>query len=284
MNEYLLDPTIQATVTGSARITPEGSDEVRQITLKVEDPAFRYMQGQSIGVVIPGPHPVGNQPHLRRYTITEDKGMDVEGSAELEILVRRCFYIDEVNGEQYPGIASNFLCDASPGKTVLLSGPYNSPFKMPPNDTDNMLMIGTGTGIAPFRAFVQNIFQQKGQWQGDVRLFYGAKSGMDSLYMNDENKDLSNYFDEKTFQAFCGIAPRPFSAESDGLEQSIQQNTAEIWSLINKPNTYVYLAGLKETSLTFDEKMTELSGSEENWNTLKDSLKKQGRFSELLYS
>lgn len=284
MNETLLDSTIQATITGSMRITPEGTDEVRQITLKIDDPAFRYVEGQSIGVVIPGPHPVGNLPHVRRYTIADDKGMNTEGSSELEILVRRCHYIDDFNGEKYPGIASNYLCDASPGKTIQLSGPYKSPFKMPPNTTDNILMIGTGTGIAPFRAFIQNIFQQKGQWQGDVRLFFGAKSGMDKLYMNDQNKDLSLYFDEKTFQAFYGMATRPLSVDSDGLDESIEHNASEIWSLVQKENTYIYLAGLKDVSLKFDEKMAVLAGSENNWNELKEKLHQQGRFSELLYT
>ena len=155
---------------------------------------------------------------------------------------------------------------------------------MPSNSTDNILMIGTGTGIAPFRAFIQNIFQQKGQWQGKVRLFFGAKSGMDTLYMNDQNKDLALYFDEKTFQAFYGIATRPLSSENDGLDESIEHNAREIWSMVQKSNTYIYLAGLKDVSLKFDEKMAVQAGSEESWNELKDKLRQEGRFSELLYT
>lgn len=284
MNDDTYESTIDAVITASRRITPDDSDEVRQITLKIEDPSFRYVKGQAIGVVIPGPHPFGNRPHMRRYTIAEDKGLNADGEAQLEILVRRCFYIDEMNGEQYPGIASNFLCDAAPGNKIALSGPYKSPFKMPPKDTDNLLMVGTGTGIAPFRAFIQKIYQDKRSWKGDVRLFFGAKSGMDLLYMNDQNKDIANYYDEATFEAFCGLAEKPLARESDGLEQSINQNAQEIWSLIQQPNTYVYLAGLEDISSVFDEKMSNLAGSEDNWKSMKDNLRQQGRYSELLYS
>ena len=43
-----------------------------------------------------------------------------------------------------------------------------------------------GTGIAPFRAFVKHLYRDIGDWRGQVRLFYGARSGLELLYMNDE--------------------------------------------------------------------------------------------------
>ncbi|HSO84128.1 MAG TPA: oxidoreductase, partial [Thiocapsa sp.] len=54
-----LGPTSQAFIKDSRRITPESSEEVRHITLQVVDPAFQFVEGQSIGVVVPGPHPFG---------------------------------------------------------------------------------------------------------------------------------------------------------------------------------------------------------------------------------
>ncbi|MCP4074717.1 MAG: oxidoreductase [Gammaproteobacteria bacterium] len=284
MNESIHNSTVEAVVKESARITPESTDEVRQITLQIDDPSFRYMEGQSIGVVVPGPHHFGNTHYMRRYSITNDNVSAADGVAEFSLLVKRCFYIDEVNGEQYPGIASNYLCDASPGDKIALSGPYKSPFKIPPETTDNILMIGTGTGIAPFRVFIQNIYREKGSWQGNVRLFYGATSGMDLLYMNDLNDDLANYYDERTFQAFCGLESRPLSKASEGLERSIADNAEELWSLIQQPNTYVYLAGLKDVAKTFNTKMAEISGSENTWETLKKKLTQENRLSELLYT
>jgi len=284
MNNDLNVPTIGAIVKGSARITPDSHEEVRQIDLQIDDPAFRYLEGQSIGVVVPGPHPFGNKYHMRRYTIVNNGGVEPDGIAECSILVKRCFYIDEVNGEKYPGIASNYLCDISPGDKLTLTGPYKSPFKMPPNPTDNILMVGTGTGIAPFRSFIQRVYKEKGKWQGDVRLFYGAKSGMELLYMNDVNDDLANYYDEPTFQAFSGLASRPLMKDTDGLERTIEDNGQKIWSLIQQPNTYLYLAGLKNMSEVFNKKLSELAGSEEAWDTLKQKLIEEERYSELLYS
>ncbi|TNF95087.1 MAG: oxidoreductase [Gammaproteobacteria bacterium] len=284
MNEDIAVPTVEATIKNSTRITPDSCDEVRQMTLQIDDPAFRCFEGQSIGIVIPGPHPFGNKYHMRRYTVVDYRSAGADEISELSILVKRCFFFVYVNGEKYPGIASNYLCDASSGDKLTLTGPYKSPFKIPSNPSDNLLMIGTGTGIAPFRSFIQRIYKEKGGWQGEVRLFYGAKSGMELLYMNDINDDLANYYDEKTFQAFNGLASRPMMKDTDGLARSIEENGQEIWSLIQQPNTYIFLAGLKKTAKVFDLKISELAGSEEAWETLKKKLIGENRFSELLYS
>lgn len=282
--EEMMGPTVEAVVSESTRITPETADEVRQITLQIDDPAFRYREGQNIGVVIPGPHPHGRGDFSRRYSITSERPDYVDEILELSILVRRCFYIDEVNGEKYPGIASNYICDRKPGDKLTLTGPYSSPFKMPSDKSANLLMISTGTGIAPFRSFIRQIYKQHGDWQGKVRLFYGATSGMDLLYMNDINSDISNYYDEETFQAFNGLAERPLAKEEEGLEHSLRDNAEEIWSLMQEPNSYVYLAGLEKVYEVFCNEMEKLAGSKEAWKQLSEQMHRNGKLSTLLYS
>jgi len=68
-NRNELGPVSEAVVTDSVRISREDLDEVRRIRMRVEDPSFRVGVGQSIGIVVPGPHPFGNQYHMRRYSI-----------------------------------------------------------------------------------------------------------------------------------------------------------------------------------------------------------------------
>ncbi len=281
--DEMMGPSVEAVVSDSSRITPESTDEVRQITLKINDPAFRYKEGQSVGIVIPGPHPYGRGDFSRRYSIANEYPDQVGEDLELTLLVRRCFYIDEVNGEKYPGIASNYLCDRKPGDKLTLMGPYSSPFKIPTDPSANLLMVGTGTGIAPFRAFIRQIYKEHGSWQGKVRLFYGATSGMELLYMNDINGDLTNYYDEKTFQAFNGIADKPLAREEEGLESSLRDNAEEIWSLMQQPNSYVYLAGLEKVYDVFCSEMEQLAGGEEAWQNLSEQLQRNGRLSTLIY-
>lgn len=280
-----LGPVSEGVVRDSVRITQPGLDEVRRITLLIDDPAFRFMPGQSIGVVVPGPHPLGNAYHMRRYSIASGRPVDPAGEGvEIELLVRRCFYVDEVNGERYPGIASNFLCDAGPGERITVTGPYRSPFRIPDDRSANLLMIGTGTGVAPFRAFVQAVYRREGGWDGQVRLYYGARNGMDLLYGNDAEGDLANYYDEPTFKAFRALISRPLASEADSLAAAVADHAAEIWDLMRAPGTHVFVAGLGKVAERFDQVMQTAAGSPQAWREQRDRLRDEGRWSELIYS
>jgi ferredoxin--NADP+ reductase len=284
-SEYLpgTSETCEATVVASKRITPDNTDEVRQLVLHVDEPAFYYPEGQLIGVQVQGPHPFGNKYHHRYYSIADARKSADQDGVDLELLVRRCFYIDEVSGEQYPGIASHHLCDARVGDRITLTGPYRSPFRIPADKSSHLLMVGTGTGIAPFRAFLRRIYAEQADWQGKVRLYYGALTGMDLLYMNDINSDLANYYDQQTFQAIQALRPNILGDEADALSRSLHEKAADILGLLRDPKTYVYLAGMKKAAQAFDAAMATASGGSEAWNELKQGLVEAKRWSELTY-
>jgi ferredoxin--NADP+ reductase len=277
-----LGPVSEAVVVDSARVSRADVDEVRRLRLRIPDPAFRVAAGQTVGVIVPGPHPFGNRYHMRRYSVA-GLGLDAHGDLEIELLVRRCFAIDEVSGEACPGIASNYLCDAMPGRAIQLSGPYRSPFTMPRNESANLLMIGTGTGVAPFRGLLQAIYRQRGGWSGQVRLYYGARTGMDMLYANDEHDDLAQYYDQETFEAFRALGGRPLADETDILAGATVPHAAAIWDFVRLPDTYVYLAGLGRVAQRFDAIMGDAAGSVEHWATMRDSLEAAGRWAQLVY-
>lgn len=273
----------EAVLRTSRRITPESTDEVRQLVLHVAEPAVYFPEGQSVGVLVPGPHPFGAKEHHRYYTIAKTHA-DADGQgADLELLVRRCFYIDEVSGEQVAGIASNFLCDARAGDKITLTGPFSSPFRVPADKESNLLMLGTGTGIAPFRAFLRRVYEEQKGWKGKVRLYYGAKTGTDLLYMNDLNNDLGNYYDQATFQAIQAVQQGLLSDEGDALQHGIEGNAADIWALIQEPKTHVFLAGMKKVVDALDAEMAKAAGSTERWAAAKQALIDSRRWSELTY-
>jgi ferredoxin--NADP+ reductase len=256
---------------------------VRRLVLQIDDPAFRYAAGQSIGVLVPGPHEFGSDVHHRRYSIANPTQSGNPQSVELELLVRRCFYVDEVSGERYPGVASNYLCDAKPGERLRITGPYLSPFKIPGDSQSNLLMVGTGTGIAPFRAFIQQIYDQHGGWQGDVRLFYGDQGGMNLLYLNEEQGDIGQYYDTATFKAYSALIERPLADEADGLEASLTAHVEECRRLLLDPKTYLFMAGQEKAAAAFDKVMCEAFGGEVAWREQKQRLVQEDRWAELLY-
>ena len=94
---------------------------------------------------------------------------------------------------------------------VTINGPFGLPFEVPDDRDADLLLISIGTGIAPFRAFVKHLYRDVGDWRGRIRLFYGARSGRELLYMNDEVDDFTQYYDEETFEAFKALSPRVFT-------------------------------------------------------------------------
>jgi ferredoxin--NADP+ reductase len=274
----------KATLQSSDRITPEDAyDEVRQIVLRVPAAAFVFVEGQSIGVLAPPPYEFGNDHHLRLYSIASTRRGEEGHGTEIAICVRRCFYIDEVSGERYPGKCSNYLCDARIGDELRITGPYGQHFIVPRDNTANVLMVGTGTGIAPFRAFIKHIFEEEDEWKGKVRLFYGAQSGLDLLYMNDVNDDISHYYDKATFKAFEALSRRPAFDDPSALGDKLEENAAEVWELIQDPKTYVYVAGLRKSSEALDTALSHIAGSREAWMRRKREIYLEGRWAEHLY-
>jgi sulfite reductase alpha subunit-like flavoprotein len=269
-----------AKLLSSERITPESSrEDIRRMVFRTDNLYFDSKVGSCVRILAPGQY--GNPYHTRLYFIADSESSD--DGASYEICVRRCFYVDDASGEEYAGVASNYLCDLKPGSEIRFSGPVGYPFLVPENQNANLLMIGMGTGIAPFRGLVRMIYEQHGGWKGKVRLFYGARTGLESLYMNDVNNDIGNYFDQPTFKAFQAVSPRPHLGEPIALEQAMEKNKEEVWAMIQDPNTYVFVAGLKKAAEMLDNALGKIAGSQERWLNKKAELKAGSRFAELIY-
>ena len=273
----------QAVVTETHRMTPQDAPEVRSISLTIDHPEFSFREGQHVGVTVPGEFELGHEKHFRLYSIANSPSKNDSETVGLELCVRRCFYIDEFSGEEQPGIASNYLCNLEVGDSVSLSGPYGGVFKIPDNPESNLLMIGSGTGIAPFRAFMQHIYARHSDWKGQLLLFYGARSGAETLYRNDQKNDFDQYYDQKTFRAFDGLSKQPLMSKEDGLDHVLSDNAVEIWELIQQHNTHFYLAGMPQTRTNFEKVMLEVTGSDSDWRLLREEMIEENRWSELIY-
>jgi len=274
----------KARVLASERITPEASDEeVRELVLEVDREDFPYSVGQSVGVVAPGDPEFGKASHFRLYSVADLPEVSASGKPQIKICVRRCFYLDEFTGERHPGVASNYLCNLREGDEITINGPFGLAFEVPEDRTATLLLIGTGTGIAPFRAFMKHLYQDVEDWRGRVWLLYGARSGLELLYQNDVRNDFANYYDHDTFEAFQALSPRPAWADPIGWDYAIEARAEELWQLLEKANTYVYLAGLEPMKAELEKVFVALAGSKERWQRRKAELAAGGRWVELLY-
>lgn len=284
LEDFPKDPRYTAKVLKTEPITEDTADiEVRELVIEVDKPGFSFEVGQSIGVLVTGAPEFGQPLHHRLYTVADTPEAAKNGKPEVTIVVRRCNYVDDYSGEEYKGVNSNFLCDRKPGDEITITGPFGMPFQVPEDRTANLLLIGAGTGIAPFRALVKHIYKNVSDWKGKVWLLYGAQSGLELLYMNKKRDDFTNYYDKDTFEAFKALSPRPEWADPIAWDYAIEDRAEEITELLDKKNTYVYVAGQKRIRDSLDALFGALCGSPTGWEAHKAKLIEQGRWVELIY-
>lgn len=283
LQDYDTSQRVTATVVSSERITSSNSpDEVREIMLEVDQPGFEVAVGQNIGVLAPGQKELGQEFHFRLYSLAgvpEKK----DGAVRFPICVRRCSYLDDYSGEEYQGVASNYLCDLRASDTLTLTGPYGLPFELPKDHDATLILIGAGTGIAPFRGFVKQLYEEVPDFQGCVRLFHGGHTGLDLLYMNDERNDFAEYRDKDTFEAVEVLGERPYWSDKVDWNSAMESRGEQIWDLLSDPHTRVYLAGLEPIRDELDEIFAGFAGSTETWARRKAELEAAERWIELLY-
>ncbi len=90
---------------------------------------------------------------------------------------------------RYQGVASSYLAGLRPGDRVPVAvRPSNARFHPPADPRKPIVMICAGSGIAPFRGFLQERAAQKaaGQEVGPATLFFGTThAGIDYLYRDE---------------------------------------------------------------------------------------------------
>ena len=281
ITDFNTEKKYRATVKKTERLTPANTEEIREILLEVQ-PEFECQVDQSFGVLVKSSGEFGNTYHHRLYSVA-DLPTEEGGKPQISLLVKRCSYVDEFNGELYDGVASNYLCDRKVGDEITLTGPHELPFVVPEDKNSNLILIGMGTGIAPFRAFIKNIYKNVKDWKGKVRLFYGARSGLELLYLNDKDGDLTNYYDEDTFAAFHALSPRPHMEDPIALDVAIEERAAEIIEMLQQTNTHIYVAGYEKIRDMLDKAFSKILGSEEKWEIRKAELVAGKKWAEIIY-
>lgn len=95
----------------------------------------------------------------------------------------------ESHGRARSGVCSTFLADRAGIDTQISVFVQPSPdFRLPTDSATPVIMVGPGTGVAPFRAFLQE--RQAVGGKGRNWLFFGEQSRTESYFYKDEWKNL----------------------------------------------------------------------------------------------
>lgn len=119
----------------------------------------------------------------REYSIASAQAVTPTSVALMIVVVD---WVDTKGRTRY-GHASRYLSQLRPGATVTASV-KPSVMKLPTKDTAPLIMAGLGTGLAPFRAFVQYRAMQKAQGKeiGAILLYLGSRHQREEYLYGEE--------------------------------------------------------------------------------------------------
>jgi len=168
----------------------------------------------------------------RMYSIASSQAMHRDN---VQTTVRVIRY--ESHGRERQGLASGHLGDrAGVGATMPIFLHSNASFRLPEDTTAPVIMIGPGTGIAPFRAFLEER-QATGQ-TGDNWLFFGEqREKMDFLY-----KEQLMGMHRDGVLAHLDTAFSRDQAQKVYVQDKMQEKSKELFSWLER-GAYFYVCG-----------------------------------------
>jgi len=184
-------------------------------------------------------------------------------------------------GKIHKGVCTNWLSIQELGAIAPMHV-RKSHFKLPMDPMVPIIMVGPGTGLAPFRGFLQERakLSSRGVTLGPALLFFGCRNReIDYIYQ----EELEGYVNDGTLTALhCA-----FSRELDHkvyVQHKLLENKEEVWSLLSERSGYFYLCGeasrmAKDVHRTLHEIAEKVSGeSGSKVEQMIKSLNDQGRY------
>ncbi|MEW4369676.1 bifunctional cytochrome P450/NADPH--P450 reductase [Paenibacillus kandeliae] len=183
---------------------------------------------------------------------------------------------------EFSGIATTYLSGLQTGDTVLMF--IRSPksgFELPERAEVPIVMIGPGTGVAPFRGFLQAREAQRnnGQRTGEAWLYFGCRHPeRDYLY----KEELEHYAKEGLVHLRTAFS-RPDDGNKQYVQDLIRQDATDIVRLVDE-GAKLFICGdgnrmAPEVEQTLREIYAEIKGvSAEEATQWFDALQQNGRY------
>lgn len=271
-----LGDAISARVVHRSVLTEHvGAEQVIKLMLNVAPRGRVFEAGLEVGFVPTGTPAESLQQAMRQYTIEAVGEVPFEDTLDLTLYVRLA------SQQAPPGVVGR-LGQLTQGDTIDLYGPFAYPFYPPMGSRSNMVLIGAGCGMVPFRWLAHMVQARRLDWMGKVLMLEGPKTGLEHLYQNDPVRDQDQFFDHATHRAFEALKTR-YSATALDHEESAAANREALWRLLGQGSVYVYLAGYRRVAGALDEAMAGHLRLADRWHDAKAALVRDGHWLEFLY-
>ncbi|KAM6946270.1 NADPH--cytochrome P450 reductase isoform 2-T2 [Aplochiton taeniatus] len=287
--QYASDPKDQENMRKMASSSPEGKALYQSWVLDSSRNILAILEDLS-SLKPPVDHMCELLPRLqaRYYSIASSSKVHPNSIHICAVVVE----YQSKTGRFNKGVATNWLKGKQPTdnghKSTVPMFIRKSQFRLPFKASNPVLMVGPGTGIAPFMGFIQERGWLKGQGKevGETVMYFGCRHRNEDYLYQEELEEA-----ERT-----GVLTQlnvAFSRDQENkvyVQHLLRKNKEELWRQIHTDNAHIYICGdarnmARDVQTAFYEMAEELGGMTRTQAT--DYVKKlmtKGRYSQDVWS
>ena len=275
-------PYIGKCIENYALVGEGGQGIVQHLTFDLSSGDLHYVEGQSIGIVPPGTDDKGKPHKLRLYSIASTRHGDFKDDKSVSLCVRQLEYQNPETKETVYGVCSTYLCHLEVGADIAITGPVGKEMLLPEDEDANIIMLATGTGIAPFRAYLWRMFKEIHEdykFKGFAWLIFGIPY-TGNILDKDELEGLAADYPDN-FRLTYAISREQENAEGGRMyiQHRVAEHADELWQLMQSPKTHTYMCGLKGMEGGIDEALSATAAKNgANWSEFQKQMKKDHRW------
>ncbi|ESO92772.1 hypothetical protein LOTGIDRAFT_216443 [Lottia gigantea] len=133
------------------------------------------------------------------------------------------------------GVCSTWLAGINTGHILVPLWVKNGTISFPTDNNIPVVMVGPGTGLAPFRSFIEERVQENFE---NNYLFFGCRNKNKDYYFEKEWNELCQKELLKIFTAFSRD-----QENKDYVQHRLKDNGELIWNLVENRKAFFYIAG-----------------------------------------
>lgn len=274
VNLYAAAAPARACVRANRLLTASG--DVHHLVLDFGEQEMPLLEGQTIGVLAPGCDGEGRAHAMRVYSVASARDGEEPGTRTVALTVKRI--LQDREGNEVRGVCSNYLCDLPVGAAVDVVGPFGQAFLMPDDPAARILMIATGTGIAPMRGMMARAQRLPEFARPRLALFYGARTPADMPYR--EELEALAPAPLELFTAFSRMPRQP----RHYVQDAIVRGAVRVLDYLRDERCHIYLCGVKGMEEGVDRAFAHVcADAGVDWSLLRERLRAERRLQVEVY-